>query len=195
MQLSDQHIELLAAGQISMSRIISTTGISRREVFKAIAQGVLDGRLPASFLTYSVVREYHDKMASSVQSTPISSPVLTAAGYDLDAPAKTPEEAWSEGKSAFEQKIRRSRNHKIVREDNSPFVIAHFTDTHLDDDGAALSVIEADIRASHEMGALMFHGGDALNNWPTGAGSPPNMANRNARSRTRSSVCVATSRS
>lgn len=168
MQLSDQHIELLSAGQISMSKIISTTGLSRREVFKAIAKGVLDGRLPKTFLTYSVVKAYHDKMTSSVQSTPIESPVLTAAGYDLDAPAKTPAEAWAEGKSAFEQKIRKSRNHKIVRSDSSPFVIAHFTDVHLDDDGAALSVLEADIMASREMGALMFHGGDVLNNWPAG---------------------------
>lgn len=168
MQLSDQHIELLSAGQISMSRIISTTGLSRREVFKAIAQGVLDGRLPATFLTYSVVRAYHDKMTSSVQSTPISSPVLTATGYELDAPAKTPAQAWDEHKSAFEQKIRKSRDHKIVREDNLPYVIAHFTDPHLDDDSTPLWLLEADIRASHEMGAITVHGGDVLNNWPEG---------------------------
>lgn len=168
MQLSDHHISLLSTGQISMSKIIATTGLSRREVFKAIAQGVIDGRLPASFLSYSVVKAYHDRMTSSVQSTPISSPALTAVGYDLDVPEKTPADAWAEGKNAFEQRIRKSRHHKIVREDNLPYVIAHFTDVHLDDDGTPLALLEADIRASHEMGAIMVHGGDALNNWPEG---------------------------
>ncbi|MCJ8139980.1 hypothetical protein [Falsirhodobacter halotolerans] len=40
------------------------------------------------------------------------------------------------------------------------------TDPHLDDDATPLSLIEADIRASRDMGAIMIHGGDALNNWP-----------------------------
>lgn len=37
---------------------------------------------------------------------------------------------------------------------------------HVDDDGAALKLIEQDIEDSHQLGAIMCHGGDLLNNWP-----------------------------
>lgn len=168
MHLSDQHIADLADGKTAMKIIAREAGVNKRAVHKAVAQAVFDGRLPEGFGSYTVVREYLDVMRSRVQSAPIEVPTLTAAGYNLDAPEKTPADAWAEGKAVFEQKIRKSRHHTIVREDSSPFVIAHFTDTHLDDDGTPLALLEADIRASHEMGAITVHGGDALNNWPEG---------------------------
>lgn len=168
MHLSDQQLTDLIDGKTNMRALAREAGLNKRAAFRAVAQAVFDGRLPETFASYAVVREYLDVMRSRVQSAPIEVPALEAAGYDLDAPEKTPAQAWEEHKSAFEQKVRKSRHHRIVRDDASPFVVAHFTDVHLDDDGAPLALLEADIRASHEMGAIMVHGGDALNNWPSG---------------------------
>lgn len=81
---------------------------------------------------------------------------------------KSDKEAWDEHRSVFERKIAKQRNaldNSIIHRDG-PFVIAHFTDVHVDDDASALSLLESDIEASHRMGAIMCHGGDALNNWP-----------------------------
>lgn len=92
---------------------------------------------------------------------------LESVGYQ-HADEMTPVEAWDRGAGAFERKVSKalkSRSHKIKRGDG-PFCIFHQTDVHLDDDGAALKLIEDDIRWAKDMDAIMCHGGDALNNWP-----------------------------
>ena len=96
---------------------------------------------------------------------------LEAVGYQLDRVPKTPAEAWDEHATAFEHKISKalkSQRHEIRRADASAYVIYHATDVHLDDDAVPLRLLEADIRASHGMGAITIHGGDALNAWPQG---------------------------
>lgn len=92
---------------------------------------------------------------------------LESAGYQLDPSSKTPEEAWQAHKHVFERKVGKSIGHyeRTIRR-HGPFVIFHATDEHVDDDASALMVLEADIRASHDMNAIMCHGGDLLNNWP-----------------------------
>jgi hypothetical protein len=88
--------------------------------------------------------------------------------YNLERPDRTPEEAWNEHAGAFEAKIGKvlSNRWRTIKRPRGPFVIFHSTDEHLDDDGTPLKLIEADIRASHALDAVMCHGGDALNNWP-----------------------------
>jgi len=92
---------------------------------------------------------------------------LESVGYEASE-EMTPAEAWESGTGAFQRKVSKalkSRSHKIKRS-AGPFCIFHQTDVHLDDDGAALKLIEDDIRWAHDMDAIMCHGGDALNNWP-----------------------------
>lgn len=93
---------------------------------------------------------------------------LVEAGYDLDRPEKTPQEAWDAHAAAFEHSIRKSLSNRwrTIQRPRGPFCIFHSTDEHLDDDAVPLRLIEADIRAAHDLGAIMCHGGDALNNWP-----------------------------
>jgi hypothetical protein len=93
---------------------------------------------------------------------------LDGLGYDLDAPEKTPEQAWAEHAGAFEQKVSKIlRNQwRTIHRPRGAFCIYHSTDEHLDDDAAPLRLIEQDIQAAHGMNAIMCHGGDALNNWP-----------------------------
>lgn len=93
---------------------------------------------------------------------------LPALGYDTDAPETTPEQAWNAHAAAFEQKVSKAlRNRwRSIQRPKGPFCIFHSTDEHIDDDGAALRLIEADIQASKDLGAIMCHGGDVLNNWP-----------------------------
>ena len=93
---------------------------------------------------------------------------LAALDYDLDAPEKTPAQAWNEHAGAFEQKVGKLlRNQwRVISRPKGPFCIFHSTDEHLDDDGTPLKLIEADIKAAHDLDAIMCHGGDALNNWP-----------------------------
>lgn len=92
---------------------------------------------------------------------------LADAGYDLSYADRTPEQAWSEHASAFERKVSKqlARNEQTLSRSGA-FVIYHSTDQHIDDDASALNVLQADIRASHDLGAVMCHGGDLLNNWP-----------------------------
>jgi hypothetical protein len=89
-------------------------------------------------------------------------------GYDIEADTSTsPEEAWNSHKTSFERvlaKSKKSRSHTIERA--GPFCIFHATDEHIDDDKVPLSLLECDINAAHDMGAIMCHGGDLLNNWP-----------------------------
>ena len=87
--------------------------------------------------------------------------------YDLERAPPTPSDAWNSHVSAFEQKASKMlKEHKIKRDNAGAFVIFHSTDEHIDDDGTPLRLIEADVKASHDLGAIMCHGGDAVNNWP-----------------------------
>lgn len=89
-------------------------------------------------------------------------------GYNLDIDEMTPQEAWDSHSGTFERavsKVLRSR-WRTLRRPKGPFVLFHSTDEHIDDDTTPLKLIEADVRAAHEMGAIMCHGGDLLNNWP-----------------------------
>lgn len=88
-------------------------------------------------------------------------------GYNLTDKEKTPEEAWNGHVNAFERAVGLSmaKQWKTIRRDG-PFVIFHCTDEHIDDDKSALNILKADIDASHDMDAIMVHGGDLLNNWP-----------------------------
>lgn len=86
--------------------------------------------------------------------------------YDLNMKEKTAQEAWDEHATTFERtasKILSEQWRQIERK--GPFVIFHSTDEHIDDNAAPLKLIEADIKAAHEMSSIMCHGGDALNNW------------------------------
>jgi len=96
-----------------------------------------------------------------------SKSLLYAVGYDLNREEKTPEEAWESHSSVFERKVSSSLAKKgaVIKRDG-PFVIYHCTDPHVDDDASALRLLDADIRASHDLDAIMCHGGDLLNNWP-----------------------------
>lgn len=99
-----------------------------------------------------------------------SSAPLEKAGYDIDRPEMTDKEAWDEHADAFEHRISHIlRNHwKPIKRPAGAFVIYHTTDEHMDDDGAPLRLIEADIKAANDLGAVKVHGGDCLNSWPSG---------------------------
>lgn len=88
-------------------------------------------------------------------------------GYQINTEDKTPSQAWNEHVGTFERAIGSTlkKQWKSIKRDG-PFVIFHATDEHVDDDKSALNILSADIAASHEMGAVMVHGGDLLNNWP-----------------------------
>lgn len=89
-------------------------------------------------------------------------------GYDTETDEKTPEQTWAEHAGTFERKISAvfERRWRVIKRSRGAFVIFHSTDEHIDDDGAPLRLIEADIAAAHDLGAIMCHGGDLLNNWP-----------------------------
>lgn len=91
-------------------------------------------------------------------------------GYDFNGGEKTPAQAWDSHVGAFEQKVGKSlsRQWRTIKRSSGPFIIFHCTDPHVDDDGAALNVLASDIEASHQLDAIMCHGGDLLNNWPLG---------------------------
>lgn len=95
---------------------------------------------------------------------------LNDAGYqiDLEPESVTPKEAWDAHARTFERKVSGviSKQWRTIKRGRGPFVIFHQTDVHVDDDGAALKLIEQDIEDSHQLGAIMCHGGDLLNNWP-----------------------------
>lgn len=94
---------------------------------------------------------------------------LEAVGYDLSNVAeRTPRDAWDAGKGTFERVISDAlqKQWRQIKRGRGPFVIYHCTDQHLDGDSCPLRLLEADIQASHDLGAIMAHGGDLLNNWP-----------------------------
>ena len=100
--------------------------------------------------------------------------------YDVTAsPGLTPEEAWAAHKTAFERSYSNSKRvNSFQIERDGPFVIFHATDEHIDDNSTPLNLLEADISASHDLGAIMCHGGDLLNNWPLGGRLAKQWANQ-----------------
>lgn len=92
---------------------------------------------------------------------------LATYGYE-PAEELSPAEAWAAGKGAFERALGKAvkRSTYVIKRPAGPFAVFHCTDEHVDDDKAALAVLEKDIEAAHEMNAVMVHGGDLLNNWP-----------------------------
>jgi hypothetical protein len=92
---------------------------------------------------------------------------LEAVGYTVAHKDRTPADAWNAHVGAFERKIGSalSKTDKAIKR-SGPFVIFHATDEHIDDDASALNLIAQDIKAAHDLGAIMCHGGDLLNNWP-----------------------------
>lgn len=93
---------------------------------------------------------------------------LADLGYNLAAEAKTPEQAWEEHLSVAERKISKALagRWRVIDRPRGPFVIFHSTDEHIDDDATPLRLIKEDVQAAHDLGAIMCHGGDLLNNWP-----------------------------
>ncbi len=103
----------------------------------------------------------------TIRSSQQRAGVLQQAGYQFGDADRTPQEAWAAHVSAFERKVgKQLRANDQTLHRSGPFVIYHSTDQHIDDDASALNVLEADIQASHDLGAIMCHGGDLLNNWP-----------------------------
>jgi hypothetical protein len=95
---------------------------------------------------------------------------FAAAGYDLARENESPAEAWNAHVDTFERTFaQQTKSHwaKVARP-AGPFVVFHCTDPHVDDNATPLRLLEADIAAAHEMGSVMVHGGDLLNNWPMG---------------------------
>lgn len=90
--------------------------------------------------------------------------------YDFTTGDMTPREAWDQHRDTVERAITktlRDRWRGIANPNGTgAFCIFHSTDEHLDDDKTPLYLIEADIRAAHNLNSIMCHGGDALNNWP-----------------------------
>ncbi len=117
-----------------------------------IGNKALDSRLTAA-----KVRGYYPEEKNT----------LTSVGYNLTYTERLPEQAWTDHIGAFERKVGKqlARNDQVLHR-SGPFVIHHSTDQHIDDDASAIAVLDADIRASHDLGAIMCHGGDLLNNWP-----------------------------
>ena len=93
---------------------------------------------------------------------------LVAAGYQINREDKTPAEAWAEHKAVVERRVSKvlASRWPTIKRGKGSFVIAHFTDPHIDDDATPLHLLEADIRASKDMGAVICLGGDIVNNWP-----------------------------
>lgn len=97
-----------------------------------------------------------------------SGSILEAQGYNLAAEEMTPEQAWRNHAATFERTISTmaKKQWRTIHRPKGAFVVFHSTDEHVDDDKTPLRVIEADIQASHDLDAIMCHGGDLLNNWP-----------------------------
>ncbi len=108
------------------------------------------------------------KMLAKTATAPLSVSTLSAAGYDLSREDETPLEAWNDHVSTFERTYAyQTKNHWAgIERPAGPFVAFHCTDPHVDDNTTPLRVLEADIKASRDMGAIVIHGGDLLNNWP-----------------------------
>lgn len=137
---------------VPMAAAFRTEGYDRPDTVVRWAQGITD---PEAALT--------DAERARASTAP-----LQAVGYDLARGDMTPEEAWRAGHDEFERTVsaRLAAEWQVLKRPRGPGVIAHFTDVHVDDPASALRLLEADIMASHDLGAIMCHGGDLLNNWP-----------------------------
>ena len=93
---------------------------------------------------------------------------LSALGYGTEGRELTAQDAWDSHVGAFERSLTMATkaHWSPIDRPAGAYVVAHFTDPHVDDNSTPLKLLEADIEASHEMGAIMCHGGDLLNNWP-----------------------------
>ena len=93
---------------------------------------------------------------------------LSDLGYEVTGRELTSQDAWDAHADSFERSLTvATKEHwSVIERPAGAYVVAHFTDPHVDDNSTPLRLLEADIRASHEMGAIMCHGGDLLNNWP-----------------------------
>lgn len=117
-----------------------------------------------SGIPYTTLQENHSRRPSKK----IPDRALSQLGYNLADFEISKEEAWSSHVRAFEVKVGASlaSQWQTIKRPSGPFVIFHCTDPHVDDDGSALNLLSEDIRASHDLDAIMCHGGDLLNNWP-----------------------------
>lgn len=134
-----------------------------------LSRAGFNGLIVNAKLTPEEKAELYSGTALSVSRArdPRMSTVFQSAGYDLEPREKTPEQAWQAHVSAFEYKVgKRAVANDYSLQRSGPFVIYHSTDQHIDDDASALNILDADIRASHALNAIMCHGGDLLNNWP-----------------------------
>jgi hypothetical protein len=116
----------------------------------------------------STVRRARKLLAYREPATRDATDKLADLGYEIGGQELTAQDAWDSHVDAFERSLTQAtREHwSIIQRPQGPYVVAHFTDPHVDDNGTPLKLIESDIKASHEMNATMCHGGDLLNNWP-----------------------------
>lgn len=119
--------------------------------------------LPASTYTHRL------RLAEAARLSPRSKGMaLVQQTYDEPAEELTPQQAWDAHRGVFQNKLAEvaRRQKYVIKRPRGPYVITHLTDMHLDDDGAPLDILQADIEAAKGMDAIMACGGDVLNNWP-----------------------------
>lgn len=188
--ISSDKIELLETDKITLNELCrSIEGISRAQVVRNIGKMVRAGMAPKGLLRFAMIKHYHDlytnvrvddatvgdivlaSVAAKAAQTEKSEEQLRNVGYDLNKPEPTGADLWRSQAAVFERKLAKTAAHRkaVLKNPNGQgaFTLAHFTDVHLNDDATALNLLEADISASHRIGAITMHGGDALNAWPT----------------------------
>jgi hypothetical protein len=116
----------------------------------------------------STVRESIKRFKARDPSIQIATKTLSDLGYETSGQELTARDAWDSHVGAFERSLTAATKEQwaVIERPAGAYVVAHFTDPHVDDNSTPLRLLEADIKASHEMGAIMCHGGDLLNNWP-----------------------------
>lgn len=192
--ISSDKIELLNTDQITLNELCRMIdGMSRSQVIRNLSKMVRAGLAPQGLLRFAMIQHYYDRYTavfvvgdSVVQMAPAKARItaseekLREVGYNLDADEPTGEQIWREQARVFERTFAKTSKQRLATLKNpngtGAFIMAHFTDVHLDDNGCALSLLEEDINASHRIGAITMHGGDALNAWPHGG----KLAKKNA---------------
>lgn len=98
----------------------------------------------------------------------VSAAPLVALGYSVAVPERRPEDAWAAGSDTFERTLSKAvaKRGRVVKRPKGPVCIFHSTDEHVDDNSTPLRLIEHDVQAAKDLGAVMCHGGDLVNNWP-----------------------------
>ena len=113
---------------------------------------------------------FRNRLARAQMSEPKqrSAAKLESLGYNLSAEEKTPQEAWDSHANTVERKLSEAirKSWPAIERPDGAYVIFHATDPHVDDNSTPLRLLETDIKAAHDLGAVMCHGGDLLNNWP-----------------------------